>query len=144
MQLESRACPAPILNSIILQQACLVAADATNIWKYVKPISGNLYQSQVSNIHSQIHDFEVEHVVRPVCVLSVSLQSTYKPFTSIGTFELHRNSDPLGTLWELQSTHSDMWWASTRILPHHQLKSYGHMLGASHVVNLAVYNRSFL
>ena len=29
---------------------------------------------------------EIEHVVRPACVPSVSLQSTYKPFTSIGTF----------------------------------------------------------
>ena len=40
-----------------------------------------------SLLHSQlIHDFEVEHVVRPACVLSVSLQSTYKPSTSIGSF----------------------------------------------------------
>ena len=51
---------------------------------------------------------------------------------------MHRNSDPLETLWELQSTHLQMWFAFTRILPHHQLKSYGHMLGAYHVVNLAV------
>ena len=28
-------------------------------------------------VHSQIHDFEVEHVVRPAFVLLVSLQSTY-------------------------------------------------------------------
>ena len=42
-------------------------------------------------LHSQIHDFEVEHVVRPACVLPVSLQNAHKPFTSIGTFkkELH-------------------------------------------------------
>ena len=38
------------------------------------------------NIHSQIHDFEVAHVVRSACVLPVPLQSTYKPYTSIGTF----------------------------------------------------------
>ena len=92
------------------------------------------------SVHSQIHDFEVEHVVRHACALSVSLQSTCKPFISIGTFrqELPMNSDSLRTLQELQSTRLDMWQASTRILPHHQLKSYGHMLGACHVVNLAV------
>ena len=37
-------------------------------------------------VHSQIHVFEVEHVVKPTCVLPLSLQSTYKHFTSIGTF----------------------------------------------------------
>ena len=39
-----------------------------------------------SELHSQIHDFEVEHVVRPACVFLVSLLSTFKPITSIGTF----------------------------------------------------------
>ena len=85
MQLASRGCPASISNAIILQYACLVAADATHVWKYVKPISGNLYQSQVSSIHSQIHDFEVEHVVRRACVLS-SVTTKY-----LQAFHLHRN-----------------------------------------------------
>ena len=41
----------------------------------------------IIHVHSQFHDFEVEHVVRPALVLSVSLQSIYKTFTSIGTFK---------------------------------------------------------
>ena len=49
--------------------------------------------------HSQIHDLEVEHVVKPACVLLVSQQSTYKP---------SRNSKV-----RIQTC--------GRILPHHQL-----------------------
>ena len=75
-----------------------------------------MHHCRVDHLHGQIHDFEVEHVVRPVCVLHMSLQSTYKPLTtSTGTFgqELHRNSHSLRTQQEPQSTHLDMWQDST-------------------------------
>ena len=47
--------------------------------------------------HSQIQDFVVEHVVRTECVLPASLQSTYKPSTSVGT--LPQNSKFPTTWW---------------------------------------------
>ena len=53
----------------------------------------------LSIIHSQIQDFVVEHVVRTECVLPASLQSTYKPSTSVGT--LSENSMFPTTWWPL-------------------------------------------
>ena len=50
-------------------------------------------------LHSQIQDFVVEHVVRTECVLPASLQSTYKPSTSVGT--LSENSMFPTTWWPL-------------------------------------------
>ena len=50
-------------------------------------------------VHSQIQDFVVEHVVRTECVLPASLQSTYKPSTSVGT--LSENSMFPTTWWPL-------------------------------------------
>ena len=52
-----------------------------------------------SKLHSQIQDFVVEHVVRTECVLPASLQSTYKPSTSVGT--LSENSMFPTTWWPL-------------------------------------------
>ena len=52
----------------------------TGTCRFGVTVQGELY------LHSQLHDIEVEHVVRPAFVLSVLLQSTYKPFTSIGNF----------------------------------------------------------
>ena len=64
-------------------------------------------------VHGQIHDFEVEHVVRPTCILSVSLQS-------IQAFHLHRNFR-VGTAYAyewIQSAHLEMWDVSMWILYH--------------------------
>ena len=52
-----------------------------------------------AEVHSQIQDFVVEHVVRTECVLPASLQSTYKPITSVGT--LSENSIFPTTWWPL-------------------------------------------
>ena len=41
---------------------------------------------RLRDVRSQMHDFEVDPVTRPACVLSVSLKSTYLPFTSIRSF----------------------------------------------------------
>ena len=80
-----------------MQDNCMTALTQLPILTRTKTIPCKLLQNclekvyfQVpdtgTRVHSQIHDFEVEHVVRPACGLTVSLQSTYKPFTSIGTF----------------------------------------------------------
>ena len=49
-------------------------------------------KSAIADHHSQIQDFVVEHVVRTECVLPASLQSTYRPSTSVGTLPQNSKS----------------------------------------------------
>ena len=71
-----------------------------------------------------------------MCTLSVTTKY-------LQACHLHRNCIGMLTLLELcrnSGVHTQAYGRlPTRILPHQKLKSYGHMLGACHVVNLAVY-----
>ena len=70
------------------------------------------FVTDILDHHRQIHDlYEVERMVRP-CICTLKVITKY-----LQTFRLHRyfwlrtayrNYDPIGTLYELQSTCSDM------------------------------------
>ena len=67
--------------------------------EYLLHIQSDNSNSFILYVHSQIQDFVVEHVVRTECVFPASLQSTYKPSTSVGT--LPQNSKFPTTWWPL-------------------------------------------